>query len=392
MFETFELLTLQQYWWILVALLWALLVFMMFVQGWQTLFYCLAKTQKDKALIINAFGKHYKVTFTTLVTFWGAAFASFPLFYSTSFGWAYLVWMAILFMFIIQAVAYEYRTKASNFLWQKTYEVFLFLNGLLWPLLLWVAVATFFTWSNFIVEKTNLININATHHVISSWTTPFYGLEALWNTRELAFITNIALGLVIVFLVRIMANLYIINHIWEKTILKKNKKSLTINTVLFLVFFLIFVAKLLTISGFAYNPETMLVSIEDYKYLYNLIQMPIVAIMFLVWAVLFLSWIALGLFKDSEKWFWISGIWTVSVVMSVFFLAWFNNTSFYPSLADLQSSLTIQNASSSMYTLVTMSYVSLITPIVLAYIVWAWRAISPKKMTKTSLAKDFDIY
>ena len=392
MFELLSYFTLQQYWWILVAVLWSALIFMMFVQWWQTLFFGLSKTEADKTLLINAFWKHYKLTFSVLVTFGWAVFASFPIFYAVSFGWAYLVWMAILFIFIIQAVAYEYRTKASNFLWQKTYEVFLFLNGLLWPLLLWVAVATFFTGSNFVIETSNLVNVNSTHHIISSWTTPFYWLEALWNSRELSFLTNISLGLLVVFLVRINANLYIINHISDKWILLRNDKCLKINTALFLVFFLIFILKLLTITWFNYDSVTGIINLEPYKYLHNLFSNWITFWMFIAWVSFFLLWIWLWMFKKSENWFWFAWFGTILVVMTLFILAWFNHTSFYPSLADLQSSLTIQNASASQYTLTAMSYVSLMVPFVLAYIIWAWRAISPKKMNKINLKKDLDIY
>lgn len=392
MFEALSYLTLQQYWWILVAILWSALIFMMFVQWGQTLFFWLSKTEADKTLLINAFWKHYKLTFSVLVTFGWAVFASFPVFYATSFWWAYLVWMTILFIFIIQAVAYEYRTKASNFLGQKTYEIFLFLNGLLWPLLLWVAVATFFTGSNFIIDTSNLVNSSASHHTISSWTTPFYWLEALWNTRELAFITNIALWLLVVFLVRINANLYIINHVDDKWILERNDKCLKINTWLFLLFFLIFIIKLLTISWFTYDSITWMVTEEKFKYLHNLLSAWIIYWIFIAWVSFFLLWTWLWIFKRSEKWFWFAWAGTFLVVMSLFILAGFNNTAFYPSIINLQSSLTIENASASNYTLIAMSYVSLIIPFVLAYIIWAWKAISLKKMNKINLKKDFDVY
>jgi len=212
MFETLQYTTLQQYWWVLVAILWAALIFMMFVQGGQVIYNILGKTPKEKDLVLNAIWKHYKLTFSVFVVFGWAVFASFPAFYATSFGWAYFVWMAILFLMIIQAVSYEYRKKPHNFLWQKTYDVFLFLNWLLVPLLLWVAVATFFTWSNFIIETSNLVNSAWNNIHISSWTTPFYGLEALWNTNQLAFITNISLWLAVAFLVQILALLYVMSY------------------------------------------------------------------------------------------------------------------------------------------------------------------------------------
>ena len=319
MFETFELLTLQQYWWILVAVLGAALVFMMFVQWGQALYNCLWKTDKEKDLVLNAIWKHYKLTFSVLVTFGWAAFASFPIFYATSFGWAYLVWMAILFLMIIQAVSYEYRKKPNNFLGKKTYDAFLWANWFLVPLLLWVAVATFFTGSNFEIETSNIVNSYAAHHTLASWTTPFYGLEALWNTREYAFVTNIALWLAVTFLVQILALLYVIHHVSDKTLVKRASKFLVPTTVIFLVAFLTFVFKLLTISGFAYDPTTLVVSIEEFKYLNNLLANPVTLVLFLAWTVLVLVWIALGIFKKSRNSFWFAGLGTVLVVISIFF-------------------------------------------------------------------------
>lgn len=393
MFETLSYLTLQQYWWILVAVLWALLVFMMFVQGWQAIYNLLWQTDKEKDLVLNAVWKHYKFTFSVLVTFGWAAFASFPIFYATSFGWAYLVWMAILFFMIIQAVAYEYRKRPNNFLWKKTYDVFLWANWFFVPLLLWVAVATFFTGSNFTVETSNLVNAFASHHVMTSWTTPFYGLEALWNLREYAFVTNISLWVAVAFLVQILALLYVIHHIKDKKIVDRAAKFLIPTSIIFLIAFLLFVFKLLTISGFSYDPNTFVVSIEDYKYLNNLLASPITLILFLLWTVLVLVWIWWWVIKKCRASFWYAWLGSAFVVMSLFFLAWFNHTSFYPSLSDLQSSLTIVNASSSKYTLVAMSYVSLMLPFVILYVVWAWNVIAWKAMTKAELAKkELDTY
>lgn len=392
MFETLSYLTLQQYWWVLVAVLWATLVFMMFVQWGQAIYNILWDTDKEKDLVLNAIWKHYKLTFSVFVTFGWAVFASFPIFYATSFGWAYLVWMAILFFMIIQAVAYEYRSKPDNFLWKKTYDIFLWANWFFVPLLLWVAVATFFTGSNFIIETSNLVNSSASHHIITSWTTPFYGLEALWNTRELAFITNIALWLVVAFLVQILALLYVIHHIDDKKLVEKASKFLIPTTIIFLVAFLTFVFKLLTISGFTYDPSTLIVSLEEYKYLNNLLASPITLILFLLGTILVLVWIVGWIFKKCKYSFWFAWLGTVFVVISLFFLAWFNNTAFYPSLVDLQSSLSIVNASSSNYTLIAMSYVSLMLPFVIAYIVWAWITIAWKQMKKTDLAKELETY
>ncbi len=390
MFETLSYSALQHYWWILVAILWAALVTMMFVQWWQAVYNRLWKDDEEKSLILSAIWKHHKLTFSVLVTFWGAVFASFPIFYATSFGWAYLVWMAILFIFIIQAVAYEYRSKASNFLWKKTYDVFLWVNGFFWPLLLWVAVATFFTGSNFQIETTNLVDASAAHHMITTWTTPFYGLEALWNTNQNAFITNIALWLAVALLVQILALLYIIHHIDNKGITDRAVESIKIKSVVFLVVFLTFVYKLLTIKWYAYD-NNWVVSMESYKYLNNLLDSWITFALFWGGTILVLLGIWLGVFKKSRYWFWFSALWTFFVVISLFILAWFNNTAFYPS-SDLQSSLTIANASSSHYTLIVMSYVSLMLPFVLAYIIWAWKTIASKQMTKASLKKELEAY
>lgn len=390
MFENLSYSALQHYWWILVAILWAALIFMMFVLWWQAIYNRLWQDEKERSLILNAIWKHYKLTFSILVTFWGAVFASFPVFYATSFWWAYLVWMAILFFMIVQAVSYEYRTKKSNFLGKKTYDVFLWLNWFFVPLLLWVAVATFFTWSNFVIETTNLVNSNASHHVISTWTTPFYGLEALWNTNQWAFVTNIALGLSVALLVQILALLYILHHVDNKNIVNNAIGSLKIKSVAFLLVFLTFVFKLMTIKWYAYDAD-WIISIESYKYLHNLLDSWITFALFIWWVVLVLLGIGLWIFAKSRNWFWFSGLGTIFVVISLFILAWFNNTAFYPS-SDLQSSLTIANASSSYYTLIAMSYVSLMLPFVIVYIVWAWKTIASKPMKYTDLNKKLETY
>jgi len=390
MFENLSYSALQHYWWILVAILWAALIFMMFVLWGQAIYYRLGKNEKERNLILNAIWKHYKLTFSILVTFGWAVFASFPIFYATSFGWAYLVWMAILFFMIVQAVAYEYRSKPNNFLGKKTFDVFLWLNWFFVPLLLGVAVATFFTGSNFIVEKSNLVNAGAAHHIITTWTTPFYGLEALWNTNQGAFITNIALGLSVTLLVQILALLYIIHHIDDKKITDNAVDSLKVKSIAFLIIFLLFVFKLLTISGYWYD-SNWVIYIESYKYLHNLLDSWITFALFIGWVVLVLLGIGLWIFKKSRYGFWFSGLWTVFVVLALFILAWFNNTAFYPS-SDLQSSLTIANASSSYYTLIAMSYVSLMLPFVIAYIVWAWKTIASKPMKHSDLNKELETY
>jgi len=390
MFETFDYLTLQQYWWILVAILGSGLIFTMFTLGGQSIFRHLWKTEEEKDLILNAVWKHYKFTFSVFVTFGWAVFASFPIFYATSFGWAYLVWMAILFLMIVQAVAYHYRKKEWNFLGQKTYDVFLFLNWFLVPLLLWVAVATFFTGSNFVIEQSNLVNSAWESIHITAWTTPFYGLEALWNTREWAFITNIALWIALTFLVRILAILYVINHVDDKKILENTKKCLAVNTGIFLVAFLTFVFKIMFMTWFAYWADWKVVE-EAYKYFHNLLENGIVFGMFVLGTISVLVWIGLG-FAKSKNWFWIAWAWVFAVVFSVFMLAGLFNTPFYPSIADLQSSLTIENASSSQYSLTVMAYVSLIIPFVLAYIIWAWNAIAWKPMSKEDLKNELEAY
>ena len=392
MFETLSYLTLQHYWWFLVSVLAATLIFMMFVQWGQAIFRILWKTEDERNFIINAIWKHHKLTFSVLVTFGWAVFASFPVFYATSFGWAYLVWMAILFLFIAQSVSFEYRRKPDNALGQKTYDIFLMLNWFLVPLLLWVAVATFFTWSNFVVETSNLVNMAGNNIHITFWTSPFYWLEALWNTINWWFITNIALWLTLAFLVQILALLYVINHIKDSNIVNNASKMLIPVTLLFLVPFLTFVFKIMTISGFSYDPQTLVVTMENFKYLHNLLDSSFIYSIFMWWTFLVLTWIGLWMFVKSKNGFWLAWLWTFLVVLAVFLLVWFNNTSFYPSLADIQSSLTIQNASSSHYTLIVMSYVSLMLPIVLAYIIWAWNVIAGKKMTKTDLENWLEKY
>ena len=375
---------LQGYWWIIVSILASILVFLMFVQGGQTLLKQIAKTDKERSLLINSIGRKWDLTFTTLVTFGGAFFASFPLFYSTSFGGAYWVWMLILFSFIIQAVSYEYRTKANNFLGTKTYDVFLLVNGILATILIGAAVGTFFTGSGFSVDKLNLVH--GSDPVISRWQTATHGLEAALN------ITNLALGLAVFFLARVLALLYFINNIDHDEIVKKSAKQLKMCSVAFLVFFLLFVGLVLTKDGFAVNPDTGVVFMEPYKYLHNLLQMPLVLILFLVGVVGVLYGIFLGAFKVSGKGIWFAGFGTVITVFSLLMLAGFNNTAFYPSTYDLQSSLTIHNASSSHYTLTAMGWVSLLVPVVIIYIWYTWRAMNQKKVSEEDLKDDSMAY
>lgn len=386
MFSFLDYNGLQHYWWIIVSLLGALLVFMLFVQGGQTLIFSLAKTEKEKTMLLNATGRKWEITFTTLVTFGGAFFASFPLFYSTSFGGAYWVWMAILFAFIIQAVSYEFRSKANNFLGTKTFDVFLFINGVLGSILLGVAVSTFFTGAEFSVEKSNIINQNLQKMpIISAWETPFHGLEAIWTVEKLAFLQNISLGLAVFFLARILANLYFQKIIDNVNIQKNSIKSLKINSVLFLVFFLFWLIRLLLIDGFAVNPANQEVSMEAHKYLNNFLEMPFVLVVFLIGVVLVLVGIFINVFRKSKNGIWFSGIGTILTVWMLLLNAGFNNTAYYPSTYNLQNSLTIYNSSSSEFTLRTMSYVSLLVPFVLAYIALVWKKLDAKNISEKDL-------
>ena len=384
MFETFQLLTLQQYWWIIISILAAALVFLMFVQGGQTLIYTLGKTKTERSMIVNSLGRKWELTFTTLVTFGGAFFASFPLFYSTSFGGAYWVWMAILFAFIIQAISYEFRSKENNFLGARTFEVFLFINGALATILIGTAVGTFFNGAMFSVDKMNLTQIYDS--AISRWQTPFHGLEAVLTFH------NVALGLAVFFLARVLGVLYIVNSVDDEAISKRAHKHLIYNAVPFLVFFLYFVIFLLLKEGFAYDPVTGVVFMEKFKYLHNLIQMPVVLVIFLAGVVLVLWGIAQYLISKKINAFWFAGGGTFLAVLALFLIAGLNNTAYYPSAYNLQHSLTIQNSSSSHYTLTAMSYVSLFVPVVIAYIYVVWRAINNKRITKAELEEDSHIY
>jgi cytochrome bd ubiquinol oxidase subunit II len=377
MLETLSYLFLQQYWWIIVSLLGSLLVFLMFVQGGQTLLGNLGKNETEKTILVNSLGRKWEFTFTTLVTFGGAFFASFPLFYASSFGGAYWVWMLILFAFIIQAVSYEFRTKAGNFLGQKTYEAFLYINGLLGTILIGTAVGTFFTGSRFSLNEMNQVN----------WEGPARGLEAALN------IQNLSLGLAVFFLSRVLATLYFMNNIDEETIFTRSKRHLLLNALPFLVFFLFFTIRLMFIDGYAYDPETGLVSMEKFKYLHNLVGMPVVLIMLLTGVVGVLYGIGSSLLKEKYTGgIWFAGAGTVLTVMSLFLLAGFNNTAFYPSSFDLQSSLTIENASSSKFTLSVMSYVSLMIPFVIAYIWYAWSSMNRKKINREELKSEDHLY
>ncbi len=375
MFESLSLLSLQQYWWLIVSLLGALFVFLMFVQGGETLLFSVAKNESQKSLLVNTLGRKWEFTFTTLVTFGGAFFASFPLFYSTSFGGAYWVWFAILISFVIQAVSFEFRKKPANFLGAKTYEVFLFINGLLGPLLVGTAVGTFFNGAMFSLDDMNRV----------TWGTDFRGLEAVLTFH------NLALGLAVLFLSRVLGLLYFMNSVDSDAIYERSKKQLLYNTVPFLVFFLYFVIALLFKDGFAYDANGV-ISIEPYKYLHNLLEMPVNTLLFLVGVVGVLWGIISTLLKGGTKGIWFAGGGTVLTVWALLILAAFNKTSFYPSLFDLQSSLTIEKASSSKFTLVAMSYVSLFVPFVLGYIWYAWKSMNNKKISTEELEQEHHAY
>lgn len=368
---------LQQYWWFLIALLGGLLVFLLFVQGGNALIFLAGKEESERELIVNSTGRKWELTFTTLVTFGGAFFASFPLFYSTSFGGAYWVWILILITFVFQAVSYEFQSKAGNLLGKNCFRIFLTLNGCLAPLLIGTAVGTFFTGSDFFVDKNAVGNIAAP--VISRWGNEWHGLEAVANPF------NVEFGLMVLFLTVSLGALYLINNIESKKLAAQLRRSLTISFALFLVMFLIICYHLITMEGFAVD-ATGAVFMEKGKYLTNLLEMPIVLIMLLVGAVLLVAGVALTLLrKDFVRGIWFSAPGTVLAVMALFMIAGYNGTAYYPSSADLASSLTLANSSSSEFTLSTMAIVSLIIPFVAAYIAYFWRQMDKKSITTEEL-------
>ena len=363
------LLFLQHYWWFLISLLGALLVFLLFVQGGQGLLSTMGRTEAERDLVVNALGRKWEFTFTTLVTFGGAFFASFPLFYSTSFGGAFYVWMAILLVFVVQAVSYEYRRKPSNVLGHRTYEAFLVLNGVAGPLLLGVAVGTFFTGAEFTVNRMNMAAVGG-DTAISQWATPWHGLEALTDAR------NLLLGVAVFALSRVLALHFFLNNLDDETLRLRARRLSCGYSLLFLAAFLAFFGWLLCSDGRAIDPASGTVSIEPYKYLHNLLANPAVAIVLLagVAAVLWGLWS--GGRNGSRRAIWFSGAGTILTVLALLLLAGWNDTCYYPSLTDMQSSLAITNSSSSLFTLKVMSVVSLLIPFVAAYIWYAWRALT----------------
>lgn len=369
--ETSTYIFLQHYWWFLISLLGGLLVFLLFVQGGQSLLFQLGKTEAQRQLLLESTGKKWELTFTTLVTFGGAFFASFPLFYSTSFGGAYWVWMLILMCFVLQAVSYEYQMRKGNLLGKKTYRIFLLINGIAGPVLLGTAVGTFFNGAEFIVNKEQLSVLSMP--VISQWATPWHGLEAVLN------IWNVCLGIAVFFLARVLAILYFMNNIDDESIRSQSWNRLLPESIAFLLFFLAFLAHWLIADGFAVNPDTQEIFMQPYKYALNLLEMPYVTGILLVGVILVLWGIGKTYLNPSyREGIWFSGTGTVLTVLALLLCAGWNHTAYYPSITDLQSSLTLQNSCSSPFTLKVMSYVSILIPFVLAYIFYAWRAIDLK--------------
>ena len=389
---------LQHYWCFIVSLLGALLVFLLFVQGANSMIFALGKTPQERRLLINSTGRKWEFTFTTLVTFGGAFFASFPLFYSTSFGGAYWLWMLILFSFVLQAVSYEFQNKLGNFLGPKTFQCFLVFNGIMGPLLLGGAVATFFEGSNFIVEKGNLIDVDSMVNgqwstvVISHWANASHGLDALLNPWVLI------MGLAVLYLSRVLGILYIKNNIADNVIRRRANYQLVASAVIFVVLFVAYVIHLMVKDGYAYDDSGQIM-MEPYKYLNNALDMWYLTIVLLIGVVLVLY----GIIKEvypvtlhpsplTSNGIWYAGIGTVLTVLPLLLLSAWNHTAYYPSTADLQSSLTLENSCSSYFTLNTMFWVSLLVPFVLAYIVYAWRKIDSKKIDRAEIANDDHAY
>ncbi len=392
MFEAMSYHSLQVYWWILVSVIGGILVFLMLVQGGQTLFPKLAENEDQKTVLINLFGHKWEMTFTTLVVFGGALFASFPLFYSTSFGGAYWVWMIILFAFIVQAVSYEFRRRDKKVLGTRTYEFFLVLNGIIAPLLIGIAVSTFFTGSPFTVQKEALVRMGTSQSVvISRWGTAWHGLEALWNTDGAAFLWNIALGLAVFCLVRNLALLYVIRMVKDEQLVTKAKKCLRRTVPAFLVFFLTWLAGILFYNGFGVGADGKIYR-AGAIYARHLMEHPVVLIILLIGVVLVLYGFYVALFRDTSRAFGWLGAGTVLAVMGILLWAGLTGSPFYPSNLDWQSSLTIANSSSSRFTLVVMSYVSLLVPFVAAYMIWAWKTLDKTKIDTAELKTEEHVY
>lgn len=368
---------LQHYWWFLISLLGGILIFMLFVQGGNALIFLAGKTEKEKELIVNSTGRKWELTFTTLVTFGGAFFASFPLFYSTSFGGAYWVWILILITFVFQAVSYEFQSKAGNLIGRTAFRIFLSLNGCLAPLLIGTAVGTFFTGSPFIVNKNAVSDISSP--IISQWTSEWHGLEAILNPF------NVEFGLMVMFLTICLGALYLINNIGDDKLASHLRRHLILFFCCFLVMFLLAAFHLMTMDGFAVS-EDNIICMERSKYMNNLLQMPLVLTMFILGTILLVAGVAFTLIKPNfKRGIWLAAPGTILAVMALFMIAGYNNTAYYPSTADLQSSLTLSNSCSSEFTLRTMAAVSLIIPFVVAYIFYFWRQMDKKSLTQEEL-------
>lgn len=378
---------LQKYWWFVMSLLGGLLVFLLFVQGGQSMLNSLSKKEDEKRLLVNALGRKWEYTFTTLVLFGGAFFASFPLFYSTSFGGAYWAWMIFLFCFVVQAISYEFQSKPGNIFGAKTYRTLLFINGVLGSFLLGVVVSSFFTGSAFTVGKGNIAGMGVSGFTISQWQNPLHGIELLANVR------NLTLGLAVLFLARTLASLFFVNRLDHEVLENRSRKYTLYNGVPFVVFFLIFLIWTLFAEGYAVNPDTKMVYMEKMKYLHNFLDMPIVLIFFLLGVVAVLYGILKTVLAPNfKKGIWFAGVGTVVTVTMLMLITGYNNTAYYPSSVDLQSSLTLQNSSSSYFTLSAMAIVSLLVPFVLAYIFYAWRALEKKKLSLNDLESDGHAY
>lgn len=375
---------LQQYWWFLVSLLGALLVFMMFVQGANSMLFSLSGDEKERRMVVNSTGRKWELTFTVLVTFGGAFFASFPLFYSTSFGGAYWVWMIILFTFVVQAVSYEFQNKIGNFLGPKTFQWCLVINGLLGPLLLGMAVSTLFNGANFLVDKTGILGIEGGVAAgVSRWANASNGLDAVLDCWNWLF------GFAVLFLARVLGTLNVINNVVDDNLRARARVRLIGNLVPFLVFFLVSLGHILVKDGYAYDPVSGIISVEPYKYLHNLTALWPVALLLVVGVVLFLFGTLKSILnRNYFRGIWPAGIGSVLVVLSLLLCAGLNNTAYYPSLADMQSSLTISNSSSSEFTLTAMSVVSLLVPVVLAYVVYVWHLMDRRKISGENITKD----
>ncbi len=370
---------LQQYWWFLIALLGGILVFLLFVQGANALIFLAGKSEEERRLIVNSTGRKWELTFTTLVTFGGAFFASFPLFYSTSFGGAYWVWVLILVTFIFQAVSYEFQNKAGNLIGKTSFRIFLTLNGCLAPLLIGTAVGTFFTGSQFVIDKNAVGNIAAP--VISRWTCAWHGLEAVAEPF------NVAFGLMVMCLAVCLGALYLQNNIAHEPLAPRLRRSLLASFALFLLMFLCVMFQLFTMDGFATDAQGT-VSMQSGKYLHNLLQMPAVLAIFLLGALLLVAGVAANLLRPAfRRGIWLATPGTILAVMAIFMLAGYNQTAYYPSTAHLQSSLTLANSCSSEFTLRTMAAVSLIIPLVVAYIAYFWRQMDKKSLTNEELER-----